>query len=67
MKKVKLYWKVSGNNGIEGLIAQFDELKIHIQADMDGANEEDLNDYEYCLTPKWLTDEEVENMPEYQF
>lgn len=63
----KLFWSLSDNVELENLIIDLSSAMGHIEADMDNINRADAMEMEYTLKPVWMTQEEFDKLPEYQF
>lgn len=64
----KLYYKLSDNGDLQDYIIDAQAVMDYLTNDVDGVlKESDDEDYVLQITPIWLTEEEFENLPEYQF
>lgn len=63
----KLYYQLSDTHDVSMIVMDLSGCMEWIKSDMDGVSEEDSKEFEYTLTPIFLTDEEFENLPEANF
>lgn len=62
-----LYFKLSDNGDLCGLIMELSGCMEYIQNDQENYSDEELLEVQYTLDPIFLTEEEFHNLPEYQF
>lgn len=63
MKK-KLYYQLSDNADTSHVTMALSGCMSWIDGDMDGVSEEDSKEFEYTITPIWMTEDEFNNLPE---
>ena len=63
----KLYYQLSDGYDVSNVVMSLDDCSNHIFCDMEGITEDDSEDRQYTIIPIWLTDEEVEMLPEAEF
>lgn len=64
MKK-NLYYKLSDNADVEGIVMDLDGCMAWIEGDQENINEDDVDVIEYIIAPVWMTEDEFNNLPEY--
>lgn len=62
----KLYYKLSDNADLGGVIITLQGCLDWIDTDMEQYSEEDSEDIVYTITPVWMTEHAFENLPEYE-
>ena len=60
----KLYFKFSDNQDVSGVTMSLDGCMAWIHADLEGVPVEDISEFEYTITPVYMTEEEFRNLPE---
>lgn len=63
MKK-KLFYQLSDGMDVSKIVMDLSDCMEWIKTDMEGKTEEETEDYEYTITPIWMTEDEFENLPE---
>lgn len=63
MKKT-LYWLVESNGDLSVTVKELGDAKILIEGDIEGVSEEDLEEFQYTITPVMLTQSEYEALGE---
>ena len=58
----ELYWLVESNGDLSNTVQTLEHVKDLIEGDFD--NEEQKQDVQYTITPKYLTQKEYEALPE---
>ena len=62
----KLYYKLDDGDDISGLVLDLSGCMAHIEGEQEDLKEGEDEDRWYTLTPIWMTDEEFDNLPEYE-
>lgn len=62
----KLYYQFSDNQDVSKVIMSLEDCKNWIESEMQNSSENDDYPMEFTITPIWLTDEEIEQLPEYE-
>ena len=60
----KLYYQLSDGMDVSKIVMGLSGVVAWIEGDMEGKTEEETEDYEYTITPVWMTEEEFKNLPE---
>jgi len=63
----KLFYNLSDNNDLSGYILELDGAMEHIKNESAEMSPEDLKQHEWTIIPVFMTQEEFEALPEYQF
>lgn len=61
----KLYYKLSDNADLDGVIMELSGIEAWIEGDADGIEREDYEGRVYTIEPVYLTVEEYNKIPEY--
>ncbi len=60
----KLYYQLSDNADVSKIVMELSGCMTRIEEDLKEVPEEDVKEFEYTITPIFLTDEEFANLPE---
>lgn len=60
----QLYYQLSDNADVSKIVLDLSGCMAWIESDLEGLSEKDMEDYQYTITPIWLTEEEYNNLPE---
>jgi hypothetical protein len=64
----KMFYSLSDNADLSNLYLQDLEIvKQFIEDEISGLSQEDLKEVEWRITPIFMTQDEFDNLPEYQF
>ncbi len=61
----KLYWKIQSNEDTNITFGDLESCKIIIEADIEGRPQDEVEQLEFTITPVYLTEEEYDNLPEW--
>ena len=64
MSDKKLYFQFSDNADVSKVVMELSGVTTWIEEDLKGVPPEDISEFEYTITPIYLTKEEFENLPE---
>lgn len=60
----KIYWLVESNGDLSLTVASLATVKKLIESDFEGIPHEDVEEFQYTVTPVLMTPKEFKNMPE---
>lgn len=62
----KMYWRIESNEDTSVTVVDLPTCQTIIEADIDGRPQNELEELQFTITPIFLTDEEYENLPEWE-
>ncbi len=60
----KLYYLIENNRELSIYVSDLNQCQTLMQLDIDSLCAEDISDTQYTITPTYLTDEEISELPE---
>lgn len=60
----KVYYKFESNGDLSYTFRTLEGIHEIIESDLEGVSHEEIEEFEYTITPVLMTDEEFENLPE---
>lgn len=62
----KMYYRLSDNCDVSNVVLTLEDCMNWIETEMQNSSEYDDFQMEFTITPVWMTDEEIEALPEYE-